>query len=124
MYANTGEPPSVAGGSQEIVMASGPIEVAFRFWGVEGQDNPHALQPGQELNILPVNGTYYEWQDGDGLNGVSTFFHVTPEDIINYPGNNLNPETIGDLAHPNIAPGTILIVPGGTREFVSWLDIQ
>jgi LysM repeat protein len=21
------------------------------------QDNPHALQPGQELNILPVNGT-------------------------------------------------------------------
>jgi murein DD-endopeptidase MepM/ murein hydrolase activator NlpD len=84
------------------------------------QDNPHALQPGQELNILPVNGTYYEWQDGDGLNGVASFFGVTPEDIINYPGNNLDPATIGDLAHPNIEPGTMLIVPGGRREFVSW----
>jgi LysM repeat protein len=24
-------------------------------------DDPHALQPGQELNILPVDGTYHEW---------------------------------------------------------------
>jgi murein DD-endopeptidase MepM/ murein hydrolase activator NlpD len=84
------------------------------------QDNPHALQPGQELNILPVNGTYYEWQDGDGLNGVSSFFGVTPEDVINFPGNNLDAATIGDYARPNIEPGTMLIVPGGTREFVSW----
>jgi len=84
------------------------------------QDNPHALQPGQDLNILPVNGTYYEWQDGDGLNGVSSFFGVTPEDIINFPGNNLDPATIGDFVRPNISPGTMLIVPGGRREFVSW----
>jgi len=84
------------------------------------QDNPHALQPGQDLNILPVNGTYYEWQDGDGLNGVSSFFGVTPDDIINFPGNNLDPATIGDFVRPNIAPGTMLIVPGGSREFVSW----
>ena len=84
------------------------------------QDNPHALQPDQELNILPVNGTYYEWQDGDGLNGVSSFFGVAPEDIINFTGNNLNPETIGEYTRPNIAPGTMLIIPGGTREFVSW----
>ena len=84
------------------------------------QDNPHALQPDQELNILPVNGTFYEWQDGDGLNGVSSFFGVTPEDIINFPGNNLDSQTIGDYARPNISPGTMLVVPGGTREFVSW----
>jgi murein DD-endopeptidase MepM/ murein hydrolase activator NlpD len=84
------------------------------------QDNPHALQPGQELNILPVNGTYYEWQDGDGLNGVASFFGVTPEDIINFPGNNLDPATIGDYSRPNIEPGTMLIVPSGRREFVSW----
>jgi murein DD-endopeptidase MepM/ murein hydrolase activator NlpD len=84
------------------------------------QDNPHALQPGQELNILPVNGTYYEWQDGDGLNGVASFFGVTPEDILNYPGNNLDVATIGDYARPNIEPGTMLVVPGGRREFVSW----
>jgi len=83
-------------------------------------DNPHNLRPGQELNILPVDGTYYEWQAGDGLNGVAKFFGVTPEDIINYPGNHLDPEAIGDYAHPNIEPGTWLIIPGGAREFVTW----
>jgi len=29
-------------------------------------DDPHALKPGQELNILPMNGTYHEWQQGEG----------------------------------------------------------
>lgn len=83
-------------------------------------DNPHSLRPGQELNILPVNGTYHEWQDGEGLNGVADYFHVTPEDIINYPPNHLDAKTIGDFAHPNIQPGTWLIVPGGKRDFISW----
>lgn len=83
-------------------------------------DDPHNLRPGQELNILPVDGTYYEWHQGDGLNGVAKYFGVKPEDIINYPGNHLDPATIGDLAAPNIKPGTMLIVPGGKREFVSW----
>ncbi|RME89770.1 MAG: M23 family metallopeptidase [Anaerolineae bacterium] len=83
-------------------------------------DDPHNLMPGQELVILPVDGTYYEWQEGDGLNGVAKFFGVTPEDIINFPGNHLDPETIGDYSHPNIEPGTWLIIPGGKREFVSW----
>lgn len=84
------------------------------------RDDPHRLSPGQELNILPVDGTYYEWQSGDGLNGVARGLNVTPEDIINYPGNNLDPVTIGDYSNPNIQPGTWLIVPGGRREFISW----
>lgn len=83
-------------------------------------DNPHNLRPGQSLNILPTNGTYYRWQAGDGLNGVSKFFGVDPETIINYPGNGFNPAEIGDFANPNIEPGTWLIVPGGRREFVTW----
>lgn len=83
-------------------------------------DNPHSLKPGQELNILPVNGTYHEWQQGEGLNGVARYYGVTPEDIINYPANELDAATIGDYANPNIPPGTWLIVPGGRREFVSW----
>lgn len=84
------------------------------------RDDPHRLSPGQELNILPVDGTYYEWQSGDGLNGVARGLNVAPEDIINYPGNGLSAATIGDYANPNIKPGTWLIVPGGTREFISW----
>ena len=83
-------------------------------------DDPHNLKAGQELVILPVNGTYYEWQDGDGLNGVAEFFGVDPDVIVDNPANRLSAETIGDYANPNIAPGTKLIVPGGERLFISW----
>jgi murein DD-endopeptidase MepM/ murein hydrolase activator NlpD len=83
-------------------------------------DNPHSLRPGQELNILPIDGTYHRWSAGDGLNGVAKFFQVNPEDIVNYPGNDLDLTAIGDFAHPSIEPGTWLIIPGGRREFVSW----
>ncbi len=83
-------------------------------------DDPHKLRPGQVLNILPVDGVYYQWSDGDGLNGVATFFGVKPEDIINFQGNHLDAKALGDWSKPNIAKGTWLIVPGGEREFVSW----
>jgi LysM repeat protein len=83
-------------------------------------DDPHALQPDQELNILPVDGTYHEWQVGEGLNGISQYYGVTPEEIINYPANNLDPASIGDFTSPNIQPGTWLVVPGGRREFIAW----
>jgi hypothetical protein len=83
-------------------------------------DNPHRLTPDQVLKILPVDGAIYKWSNGDGLNGVSSFYGVTPEDIIYFPGNNLNPEAIGEWSNPNIEPGTFLIIPGGKREFVTW----
>jgi LysM repeat protein len=83
-------------------------------------DDPHGLQPDQELNILPVDGTYHEWQPGEGLNGIATYYGVTPEEILSYPANNLDASAIGDFANPNIAPGTWLVVPGGHREFISW----
>lgn len=83
-------------------------------------DDPHSLQPDQVLNILPVDGTYYEWQKGDGLNGVAKYFGVKPEDIVNYPPNKLDPAVVGDFGAPNIAAGTFLIVPGGKRDFISW----
>jgi hypothetical protein len=83
-------------------------------------DDPHRLSPGQELNILPVNGTYHRWSEGEGLNGVARGYNVTPEDIINWAGNQLTPDTLGDWSNPNIEPGTMLVVPGGHREFVTW----
>jgi len=83
-------------------------------------DNPDRLLPGNKLNILPVDGMYYQWHAGDGLNGVAKFYGVKPEDIINWPGNHLNAKTIGDLAHPNIKADTWLIIPGGHREFINW----
>ncbi len=83
-------------------------------------DDPHRLLPGQVLNILPVDGAYYRWHAGDGLNGVAQFYGVTPEDILNWPGNHLDPATIGDYSDPNIPAGTWLIIPGGRRAFTSW----
>ena len=84
------------------------------------RDDPHNLSIGQVLNILPVDGYYYEWQLGDGLNGVAKGLNVSPEDIINYPLNHLDPATVGNYSNPNIKPGTWLIIPGGTRPYSSW----
>ena len=84
------------------------------------RDDPENLSIGQVLNILPLDGYYYEWQAGDGLNGVAKGLNVKPEDIVNYPLNKLDMATIGNFSNPNIKPGTWLIVPGGTRPYTSW----
>ncbi len=83
-------------------------------------DDPHRLTVGQVLRILPVNGVLHEWHEGEGLNGVSSYYGVTPEDIIEWPSNHLSAETIGDYSAPNIPVGTKLVVPGGSRPFISW----
>ena len=92
------------------------------FWGNYFllADNPHALVEGQELNILPLDGTYHRWSAGEGLNGVAQGYSVTPEEIISWEGNNLDLETLGDWSNPDIEPGTFLVVPGGSRQFVTW----
>lgn len=102
--------------------------IAYRFglkpetllWGnfETLQDDPHSLSPGMELNILPVDGTYYTWHAGDTLTGVAEFFGVEVEDIVDWPGNGLSPSI--DPQDPGIEPGRGLVIPGGTREVVSW----
>ncbi|OGO11652.1 MAG: hypothetical protein A2Y93_08060 [Chloroflexi bacterium RBG_13_68_17] len=82
------------------------------------KDDPHFLQPGQELNIPPVDGILYAWHAGDGLNGVADFYHVAAEDIVDWPGNDLDPGV--DWANPPIEAGTVVMIPGGRREFVTW----
>jgi murein DD-endopeptidase MepM/ murein hydrolase activator NlpD len=83
------------------------------------QDNPHSLRPGQELIILPSDGVYWQWSQGNTLTGFANYFGTTPEEIVNAPANDLDPATI-DLANPNIPDGTWLFVPNGKREFTSW----
>ena len=82
------------------------------------EDNPHSLQSGQELNILPVDGTLYSWIEGDTLVSVAGFFGVTPQDILDWPGNRLAQDI--DLLNPDITSGTVLVIPGGQRETVDW----
>ena len=45
-------------------------------------------------------------------------FGVTAQEIIDWPGNRLDPGI--DPANPPIEPGTVLVIPGGHREFVTW----
>lgn len=78
------------------------------------------IYPGQNLYILPVDGVLHQWSAGEGLNGVSSYYGVTPDAIIDYPPNGLNRTSLGDLAHPNIPSGTLLIVPGGKADFPDW----
>jgi hypothetical protein len=54
------------------------------------KDSPDLLKPGQQLNILPVDGTYYQWQGSESMTKVSQVFGVDPETVINYPGNHLD----------------------------------
>lgn len=84
-------------------------------------DTPDGLVPGIELVILPENGVYHMWSEGEGLNGVASFYGVDPDVIVNYPLNELDPAVVGDYANPNIEPGKMLVVPGGTRPSVAWV---
>src|SRR6266496_4949335 len=79
------------------------------------QDSPDSLRPGQVLKIPPADGIYYQWKENDTLDSVAKEFKTTVDDIINYPGNDI------DLTDPKIDSGTWVMVPGGQREFVQWL---
>lgn len=82
-------------------------------------DNPHSLRPGMELTIPPLDGLYYEWKEGDTFEKVAEEFFAEPEDIIDFPGNQI------DLTDPVIKPGTTVLIPGGSRELRNWAaDLQ
>jgi murein DD-endopeptidase MepM/ murein hydrolase activator NlpD len=75
------------------------------------QDDPNLISPGTQLNILPTNGILYKWQEGDTIEKVASELKTTTEAIVDWPGNGLNP------LDPKIDPGTLVIVPGGSRPF-------
>lgn len=79
------------------------------------QDDPHSLAPGQVLTIPPTDGIYYQWKENDTLESVANEFNASIDDILNYPGNDI------DLADPVIDSGSWVMLPGGEREFVQWL---
>ena len=80
-------------------------------------DNPENLTPGMELTVPPVDGVLYTWSEGDTLEKVADEFDAKADDILTFPGNDL------DLTNPEIKPGTVVMVPGGHRELVDWTNI-
>lgn len=79
-------------------------------------DNPDMLAIGQQLTIPPADGIYYKWKEGDTFESVAQTYKARVQDIILYPGNNL------DMINPQVTPGTMVMIPGGSREFrQSWI---
>lgn len=82
--------------------------------------NPHLLAPGDVLNILPIDGAYHLWNDGDTLEKIAETYYVEQDVIIQWPGNNLDPYELEFNENP-IEPGTWLVIPGGQRDdYVDW----
>ena len=79
------------------------------------KDNPDLLSLDMELKVPPVDGVYYSWLLGDTVEGVATKFKAKPQDIVNWPGNKM------DLTNPQMETGEMVLVPGGQREFVTWI---
>jgi murein DD-endopeptidase MepM/ murein hydrolase activator NlpD len=81
------------------------------------QDDPHNLIAGQELQILPVDGVYWQWLGGISFGAWAEYFEVKPEDIINYPANNIDSSKITDPANADIPPGVWLVIPGAKYSY-------
>jgi len=77
-------------------------------------DDPNVLSVGQELNILPINGALRVVLPGDTIDKIATAFHGTVEDIVNFPGNDLDP------SDPVLVHGQNIIIPGGWRDSIVW----
>lgn len=83
------------------------------------RDNPQFLQPGQELTILPTDGVYYQWTEGDNLQNIANFFRVEPDAIVDYPGNRVFSD-LTTMTTTEITGGTWLIIPDGERDLKDW----
>jgi hypothetical protein len=57
-----------------------------------------------------VDGILYKWQTYDTLEGVAAKYHASVQDILLFPGNDL------DITNPVIEPGTTIMIPNGYRE--------
>jgi murein DD-endopeptidase MepM/ murein hydrolase activator NlpD len=79
------------------------------------KDSPESLRVGQVLKVPPTDGVYYQVKTGDTLDSIADEFSAKVEDIVNWPGNNI------DLTSQQVKPGDNVMVPGGHREFVEWI---
>lgn len=77
--------------------------------------SPDSLRPGQELNVPPTDGILYKWKEGDTLDKVASQYKAKVDDILNWPGNKI------DLTNPTFKAGDLVMIPGGSREYVDWL---
>jgi murein DD-endopeptidase MepM/ murein hydrolase activator NlpD len=74
------------------------------------------LQPGRELNILPVDGAYWQVQSEESIQAIADRFRVDPYAIIDSEFNDL----FGAMPDTLLPPGVRVVIPGGTGEAIVW----
>jgi LysM repeat protein len=112
---------SVTGDSLGLIASKFGLKldsILYSSPGVLPYDNPDSLVPGMKLTIPPVDGLIYKWKDKDTIQKVADEFHAKADDIVNFPGNNL------DLTDPQIKPGTVVMIPGGKRELTDFSQLM
>ena len=112
--------PSLEIKSYTVELGDSLFEIASNFkikpetllWANYDQlnDNPDMISIGMSLNIPPVDGVYYQWQEGDSIQSIADRFVAKTDDILSWSGNDM------DLAEPTKSPGEWVMVPGGHRE--------
>ena len=94
-----------------------PSSIAAKFhlkpetilWGNPGlSSDSGALQVGQVLNILPVDGVLHVVAEGETLEGIPQMHQVSLEDIVAFAGNHFNPG-----GPYRVEVGEAVIVPNG-----------
>jgi murein DD-endopeptidase MepM/ murein hydrolase activator NlpD len=89
------------------------ISAETLMWANGLEQNPDLLRLGQELAVLPVNGVYHTVQSGDTVDSVAKKYKAKPEDVLNFPLNNLTPR------NQSLAVGQKIVVPGGSKPYVA-----
>ncbi len=98
-----------AGDTIETIAARFKLLPSTLVWSnQEVEDQPDQLSIGQVLYILPVDGIWYEVQSDDTLGDIADEYKVTPEDIVNYPLNNLG-------GGANLLAGAKIVIPNGVK---------
>lgn len=99
-----------AGDSLWTIAARFGIDVETLRWAnPEVARNPDYLRIEQELIILPVRGAYVTVEPGDTAESLAGLWGVAPDDIVNYPLNQLGPGQA-------LIAGSKLVIPYGRRE--------
>jgi LysM domain len=94
-----------------------PVEVLWSNFDTL-TDDPTLIKPGMVLFLPPAKGTIiYVWKEGDHLTDIAGQFGVDPIDILKYLGNVTGTE-MNTIETFLPAPGTRIIIPGGTPPVI------
>ncbi len=82
-----------------------------------GGDPTTTLSTGVDLVIPPTDGILYTWKDGDTLAKIADKYDADEYSIISWPSNHI------DVTDPQITSGSLVMIPGGSTEIKSWIQV-